>query len=465
MRANRDTIFVVTLILALLASTGAALAAWASAGSRQIVNLNGSADGSGLTTTVSTNGTPVSGPGGTGGASGTGSSGKTGTSGSSGGSVGTSGKGSGGAVGAGGTITVGGIFSESNGIDATVEEDTVRACFDMYNAQGGINGHKLQLISYDDGLNGDTAYNEAVKLDTSNHVFAIVGWLAPFGEERAAPYFEQQGIPIVGGLGVPAEFNNPASFPVSPAFNTDGYLLGQYGAGHLHFKHIGVFLTKTAGIENVAAGIKAGAAASGVKISDSDIIYVSFGQGTFVNQLATFRNEGVDGLITQIDPYSYVRLYQDMQTNNFIFPHLAGAGIDKRSVDQAIGQPLQGVYSFMPYREAQGNPDNNSDVALYNNTLAHYFPSQVQYIDAFSEGSWVSCRVFAQALAKITGTVTRSALIQALNNGTYTTNGMAPPLNYGGTPSSDKNDAAHCALFITYTSSSRWQTATGFTCN
>lgn len=461
MRANRNTIFIVTLILALLASTAAAMTAWASAGSRQTININGGGAGaSGLTTTISTNGTPVSGPGG-----GSGGGGTTGSVGGSSSSGGASGKGSGGSIGAGGTITVGGIFSESNGIDSTVEEDTVRACFDMYNAQGGINGHKLKLISYDDGLNGDTAYNEAVKLDTSDHVFAIVGWLAPFGEERAAPYFEQQGIPIVGGLGVPAEFNNRASFPVSPAFHTDGYLLGQYGAGHLHFKHIGVFLTKTAGIENVAAGIKAGAAANGVTISDSDIIYVSFGQGTFLNQLATFRNEGVDGLITQIDPYSYVRLYQDMQTNNYIFPHLAGAGIDKQSVDQAIGQPLQGVYSFMPYREAQGNPDGNSDVALYNSTLGHYVPGQVQYIDAFSEGSWVSCRVFAQALAKISGTVTRAALIQALNNGVYTTSGMAPSLNYGGTPSGDKNDAAHCALFITYTSSSRWKTATDFTCH
>ncbi|HZC05298.1 MAG TPA: ABC transporter substrate-binding protein, partial [Ktedonobacterales bacterium] len=348
------------------------------------------------------------------------------------------------------------------GIDSTVEEDTVRACFQMYNAQGGINGHKLQLVSYDDGLNGDTAYSEAVKLDTSDHVFAIVGWLAPFGEARAAPYFEQHGIPIVGGLGVPEEFGSSYSFPVSPVFNTDGYLLGQYAVANLHFHHPAVFLTQTAGIDNVANGIKSGAAAHGVTVSNNDIIYVPFAETNFESYLLQFQSEGVDGLITQLDPYSYVRLYSNMQSNNHIFPHLAGAGMDKQSVDQAIGSPLVGVYSFMPYREAQGNPDGNAEVGLYNSTVARYYRNQVANMDAFSEGSWVACRVFAQALAKLGPNVTRDGLAKALGGGDYSTGNMAPDLNYAATQG--QNNASHCAVYVTYTSSHRWQTAQNFTC-
>ncbi len=459
MRAKRDSIFIVILVLALLVSTGAALTAWASAGSRQTVQINGGGSlTSGLNTTVSTNGTPSS-AGDTGSSGGTGGGGFGGT----GGTTGAGGAGGGGATGVtNDTIKIGGIFSESGGIDSTVEEDTVRACFQYYNAQGGINGHKLQLVSYDDGLNGDTAYSEAVKLDTSDHVFAIVGWLAPFGEARAAPYFEQHGIPIVGGLGVPEEFGSSYSFPVSPVFQTDGYLLGQYGVANLHFHHPAVFLTQTAGIQNVANGIKAGAAAHGVTISDSDIVLVPFAETNFESYLLQFQSEGVDGLITQLDPYSYVRLYSNMQSNNHIFPHLAGAGMDKQSVDQAIGSPLVGAYSFMPYREAQGNPDGNAEVALYNSTVARYYRNQVPNMDAFSEGSWVACRVFAQALAKLGSNVTRDGLAKALGSGDYQTGGMSPDLNYGATHGA--NNASHCALYITYTSSHRWQTAQSFTC-
>ncbi|MGZ3582267.1 MAG: ABC transporter substrate-binding protein, partial [Ktedonobacterales bacterium] len=260
MRANRDTIFVATLILALLASSGVALVAWASGGSRQVVQINGGGDFTNSADATAT-------AGGTPGANGGGSNG-------GGGYSGGGGTGGGGSVGVtGDTIKIGGIFSESGGIDSTVEEDTVRACFQAANAQGGINGHKLQLVSYDDGLNADNAYQEAVRLDTQDHVFAIVGWLAPFGEARAAPYFEQHGIPIVGGLGVPEEFGNKYSFPVSPIFHTDGYLLGQYAAAALHFHHPGVFLTQTAGINDVANGIKEGAQANGVTVNNNDVVF------------------------------------------------------------------------------------------------------------------------------------------------------------------------------------------------
>lgn len=453
MRSKRDSVFIVTIILALVVSTGAVLAAWTGASSHQSVHITGGGDFTDSASATST----------AGGSSSSGGSG----SGSGGGGTGSGGGGGGGAGGGGvvtgGVIKVGAIFSESGGIDSTVEEDTVRACFQMVNAQGGVNGNKLQLVSYDDGLNADNAYQEAVRLDTQDHVFAIVGWLAPFGESRAAPYFEQHGIPIVGGLGVPEEFGSAYSFPVSPIFHTDGYLLGQYGAANLHFHHIGVFLTQTAGINNVANGIKDGAAANGVTVNNNDIVFVPFAATNFDNYLLQFQSEGVDGLITQLDPFSYVRLYQSMQRTNKIFPHLAGAGMDKQSVDSAIGSPLVGAYSFMPYREAQGNPDGNPEVALYNSTVAQYYRNQVPNMDAFSEGSWVSCRVFIQALTKLGSNVTRNGLVAALNGGVYSTSGMAPNLNYGAT--GGQHDASHCALYITYTASHQWQTAQGFTCH
>lgn len=449
MRGNRDTIFIATLILALLASSGVALVAWASGGSRQVVQINGGGDfTNSADATATAGGTP--GANGSGGGSGSGS-----------GNASSSGSGGGGIT--GDTIKLGGIFSESGGIDSTVEEDTVRACFQRVNEQGGINGHKLQLVSYDDGLNADNAYQEAVRLDTQDHVFAIVGWLAPFGEARAAPYFEQHGIPIVGGLGVPEEFGNKYSFPVSPIFHTDGYLLGQYAATALHFHHPAVFLTQTAGINDVANGIKEGAQANGVTVNNNDVVFVPFAATNFDNYLLQFQSEGVDGLITQLDPFSYVRLYNSMQRTNKIFPHLAGAGMDKQSVDQSIGSPLVGAHSFMPYLEAQGNPDGNTEVDLYNSTVAQHYRSQVPNMDAFSEGAWVACRVFTQALTKLGANVTREGLVQALSTGSYSTGGMTRNLDYGATGGG--HDANHCAIFITYNSSRRWQTAQGFTCH
>ncbi|MGE5334275.1 MAG: ABC transporter substrate-binding protein [Nitrososphaerota archaeon] len=459
MRVNRDGIFVAVVVLALLASTSVAVVAATSAQKVTLrVNSSGGGDFTSSTqATATAGGTTAGGGGSTGGGT---------TGGGSGG--GTTGGGSGGGQTqgiSGDTIKVGGIFSESNGIDATVEEDTVRAYFQSVNAQGGVNGHKLQLVSYNDNLNADQAYQEAARLDQQDHVFAVVGWLAPFGEARAAPYFEQHGIPIVGGLGVPEEFNNKYSFPVTPIFHTDGYALGNYATnpkGPLHFHHIGVFLTQTAGINDVANGIRAGAARNGVTVNDNDVVFVPFAATNFDQYLLQFQSEGVDGLVTQLDPFSYVRLYQSEQRTNKTFPHLAGAGVDKQAVDSAIGNQLVGTYGFMPVLEAQGNPSGNAEINAYNSTVAHYYPDQVQNMDAFSEGSWVAARLFVEALRKLGTNITRDGLVNALSSVTYDIGGMTRPLNYGATNGS--HAANHCASYIIYTSSHRWNIAQGFTC-
>lgn len=458
MKSVQDKIFVGVLVLALVASTSVAVLAASSASSHITVQVKGGgylSDG--------TTGTPASGSAGTPGSEVQTGGGQTipGSSQGGGGSGDTQGV-------TGDTITVGGIFTKTNGIDATVQEDTVKACFNMVNAQGGVSGRKLQLVAYDDGMDPTRAAQEAAKLDQSDHVFAIVGWLAPFGEASAAPYFESHGVPIIGGLGVPQEFNSPWSFPITPVFSTDGYALGNFAtksSGPLHFHHPAVILVRTAGIDDVANGIKNGAHANGVTVSNNDIIQVDFGTPTnaYEPYLLQFQQEGVDGLITQLDPFSYVRLYQAEQGTGKTFSHLAGVGIDKQNVDQQIdgqGNQLVNTYSFMPVLEARGNPAHNAEVSLYNSTVARYYPGQVPNMDAFSEGSWVSCRIFLQALGKLGQNITRSGLMHTLSSGDYSTGGMGPTLNWGNAGPS--HAANHYGSFIVYTSNHAWAEATGF---
>jgi branched-chain amino acid transport system substrate-binding protein len=451
MRSSRDTVFIATLVLALVTSTVVALIASATAAPRS-VTLNG-ANGP---FTSAGDGTPIA--GGTPGAGGNGG----GAGGSGGGSSGNRTAGV-----SGDTIKVGAIFSESNGIDAKVEEYTVRACFNDINAQGGVNGHKLQLVSYDDGLNATTAGEEAVRLVNQDQVFAVVGWLAPFGEAQAAPYFEQHGVPIIGGLGVPQEFDNQYSFPVSPIFYDDGYLLGDYATrsgSPLGFHQIGIILTQTAGINQVANGVIAAAQRNGAHVNSNDVKFVSFtpSVGDFTSIMLSFKSDGVDGIISQIDPFSYVRMYQAMQSS-VQFRHLAGAGIDKQSVDQAIGNQLVGTYSFMPYLEGQGNPFGNAAVARYNNVVQSYIqhadPRYSTALDAFSEGSWVSCQLFIKALQKVGSSISANSLVNALLGQQYSMGGMSPTLDYQD--HATHHNGANCATYIVYASNDTWQPGPG----
>ena len=128
---------------------------------------------------------------------------------------------------ANGLITVGGIYDETGPFDATVERDTVRAYFNMVNAQGGVNGYKFRLLDCDSAYDPTQAHQCATKM-VSQGVLAIVGWLSVSGEQPETSYFTQQGVPIVGGLGVPSEFSSAISFPTNGNFVRYGTAMGAH---------------------------------------------------------------------------------------------------------------------------------------------------------------------------------------------------------------------------------------------
>jgi branched-chain amino acid transport system substrate-binding protein len=72
---------------------------------------------------------------------------------------------------------IGAIFSTS-GVSASLgvsEANTVNMLVDKINKAGGINGHNLSVIMYDDGSLPDTTATLATKLIEQNQVLAIIG--------------------------------------------------------------------------------------------------------------------------------------------------------------------------------------------------------------------------------------------------------------------------------------------------
>src|SRR5205085_2040501 len=121
-----------------------------------------------------------------------------------------------------GAITVGGIFDMTGPVDSSVERDTVRAYFQKVNAAGGINGRQLQMVDCDSKYDATAAHQCSIQMAQA-HVLAIVGWTAPQGENNEVKFLtEDNGIPIIGGLGTPEEYNHALSYPVSTPFTRYG---------------------------------------------------------------------------------------------------------------------------------------------------------------------------------------------------------------------------------------------------
>lgn len=82
------------------------------------------------------------------------------------------------------------------------------------NANGGINGHKLKVLTCND--HNDTVYAaKCARRAADENVVAVVGSYSQHGRSFLAP-LEAAGIPYIGGYGVTDdEFSSPLSYPIN----------------------------------------------------------------------------------------------------------------------------------------------------------------------------------------------------------------------------------------------------------
>lgn len=360
----------------------------------------------------------------------------------------------------GGVITVGGIYDETGPVDATVERDTVRSYFNLVNAQGGVNGHKLQLIDCDSKYDPSSAHQCAQKL-ISEGALAIVGWLSLSGEQNETKFLTDQGVPIIGGLGVPAEYQSPLSYPTTPSLVTAGTALGTH-AGQIGLKKPGVIFLNANFIQPVKDSLLAAMQKQG--ISPVDVEQVDATKADYTDIVLKFQAAGAQSVAAFVDPFSYARLFQAMERQNW-HPPVLGGGLDKASAnaqyDSGCGSSCAvfGADSATPvleYLDHQSTPA----IAQYLNTVHTYFPNQFGALDAYTTYQWLAAEVFVQAVKSINGPVNRQSLVSALNGlKNFDDGGITPPISYGA----GNHDPLHCFQWI-HNANGRWRTSSGWNC-
>jgi len=338
-----------------------------------------------------------------------------------------------------GLITVGGIYDETGPFDATVERDTVRAYFDKVNAAGGVNGYKFQLLDCDSGYDPSRAHQCAQRL-LSQHVLSIVGWLSVSGEEAETGFFNSQGVPIIGGLGVPSEFQVPLSWQASVNFTAYGTGMGAHAAD-LGIKSPAIVVLNVPFIKPVEQALLAGLHAHGIKEKSLDEVDPT--KPDYTDLALKAQTEGADSIIGALDPFSYARFFQALSRENY-HPKFLGLGLDKTSANQAYGSAVYGAESLTPFLEPQDHA-SDPNIADYESTVRQYFPSQVAALDVYTEGEWIAAHLFTDAVGRIgKAAVTRQSLAAALNTITNFQSGLTIPLSY----SSSNHDPNHCFQWI-----------------
>jgi ABC-type branched-subunit amino acid transport system substrate-binding protein len=142
-------------------------------------------------------------------------------------------------------IKIGNIMPYSGPASAyAVIGKTEAAYFNKINAEGGINGRKINFISYDDGYSPPKAVEQARKLVESDEVLLIFNPLGTPSNSAIQKYMNAKKVPQIFVSSGAAKWNDPKNFPWTigwqPSYQVEGRIYGAYILKNYPGKTIGV---------------------------------------------------------------------------------------------------------------------------------------------------------------------------------------------------------------------------------
>jgi branched-chain amino acid transport system substrate-binding protein len=108
----------------------------------------------------------------------------------------------------------------------------IKAYFDKINAEGGINGRKLNFISYDDGYNPSRTVEMARKLVEQDEVLFIFNVLGTPTNSAIHKYMNQQKVPQLFNATGATKWGDPKAYPWTigwqPSYQSEAYIYAQH---------------------------------------------------------------------------------------------------------------------------------------------------------------------------------------------------------------------------------------------
>ncbi len=121
---------------------------------------------------------------------------------------------------------------------------TEAAYFNKINAEGGINGRKINFISYDDGYSPPKTVEQARKLVENDEVLLIFNSLGTPGNTAIQKYMNSKKVPQLFVSTGAAKWNDPKNFPWTmgwqPSYQVEARIYAKYILQNYPGKTIGI---------------------------------------------------------------------------------------------------------------------------------------------------------------------------------------------------------------------------------
>src|ERR1700736_1476258 len=177
---------------------------------------------------------------------------------------------------------------------------TEAAYFNKINAEGGINGRKINFVTYDDGYSPPKAIEQARKLVESDEVLLIFQSLGTPSNSAIQKYMNSRKVPqLFVGSGA-TKFGDPKNFPWTmgwqPTYQSEGRVMARYILEKHPNSKIAVFWQNDDAGKDQVKGLRDGLGEK-AKMIIADASY-EVSDPTIDSQIVTLKNSGADTFVS-----------------------------------------------------------------------------------------------------------------------------------------------------------------------
>lgn len=317
-----------------------------------------------------------------------------------------------------------GTYSGFAGVTSKASAAAVEAWAKQTNADGGINGHPVEVIVKDD--EGDAAKSIAAVKDLveNEKVIAIVGQHSAGLEASWASYVGEKKIPVIGGNGVGAVWmSDPNFFPT--ALNSKNYITFTANTTQVadKKKFSIVFCAEAPACGQAVKLAQAASGQLGIGFAGGQALSAS--APNYTAQCLALRKDDADTVFIGTSQETGLRFVSDCAKQGFRPTFVQGG--QSWTEEQLKNKATDGMWlasdSALWFGDGPG-------VQKFEQAMKKYAPDSP--LNGSATGGWTGAVVFGEAAANISETPTAADIYKGLHGlgADYNANGLIPPVTY-----------------------------------
>jgi branched-chain amino acid transport system substrate-binding protein len=278
---------------------------------------------------------------------------------------------------------------------------TEEAYFKKINAEGGINGRKINFVSYDDGYSPPKAVEQARKLVESDEVLLVFNSLGTANNTAIQKYMNSKKVPQLFVATGATKWNDTKDFPWTmgwqPSYQSEARIYAKYLMKEKPDAKIAIFYQNDDFGKDYLKGLKDGLAAKASMITAEESYETS--EPTIDNHIVKLKAAGADVFISITTPKFAAQAIKKLAEIEWKPMHIvSNVSASVGSVIKPAGfENAQGILSAAYAKDgADSQWDNDPGMKKFYAFLEKYFPEGNKL-----DGSVVYGYGVAQTLVKV----------------------------------------------------------------